>query len=67
MKLQDLQYLPPTTLLTARTVFQDCFIVFGAALAAMKLVWRKPLLLSDGSMHHALLSALRGAQIPVVP
>lgn len=51
---------------SAQQYSQDCFVVFGAALAAMKLVWRKPLLLSDGSMHHALISALRGAQMPVV-
>lgn len=51
---------------SAQQYGQDCFVVFGAALAAMKLVWRKPLLLSDGSMHHALISALRGAQMPVV-
>lgn len=46
---------------------QDCFVVFGDALKAFKLVWRKALVLEDGSVHQALASAMRGGQIMVVP
>lgn len=46
---------------------QDCFVVFGDALKAFKLVWRKSLVLEDGSVHQALASAMRGGQIMVVP
>jgi hypothetical protein len=42
---------------------QDCFVVFGASLKAFKLVWRKALLLPNGSMHQALAAAIRGGQI----
>ena len=46
---------------------QDCFVVFGAGLKAFKLVWRKALLLPDGSMHQALAIAIRGGQIVLAP
>lgn len=46
---------------------QDCFVVFGAGLRAFKLVWRKALLLADGSMHQALAAAIRGGQITLAP
>lgn len=46
---------------------QDCFVVFGAALKAFKLAWRKALLLPDGSMHQALAAAIRGGQIVLAP
>ena len=46
---------------------QDCFVVFGGALSALKLVWRKMLVMPDGAMHQALATAIRGAQIAVVP
>lgn len=46
---------------------QDCFVLFGDALKAFKLVWRKALVLEDGSVHQALASAMRGGQIMVVP
>ena len=46
---------------------QDCFVVFGDALKALKLVWRKALVLEDGSVHQALAAAMRGGQIMVVP
>lgn len=46
---------------------QDCFVVFGAALQGFKLVWRKALMLPDGSMHQALAAAVRGGQIMLVP
>ena len=46
---------------------QDCFVVFGAALKAFKLVWRKALVLEDGSVYQALAAAMRGGQIVVVP
>lgn len=42
---------------------QDCFVVFGPALKTFKLVWRKALVLADGSMHQALATAIRGGQI----
>lgn len=46
---------------------QDCFVVFGAGLKAFKLVWRKALLLPDGSMYQALAIAIRGGQIVLAP
>lgn len=46
---------------------QDCFVAFGAGLQAFKLVWREALLLPDGSMHQALVTAIRGGQIMLVP
>jgi len=42
---------------------QDCFVVFGAGLGSFKLVWRKALVLANGSMHQALVTAIRGGQI----
>jgi hypothetical protein len=42
---------------------QDCFVVFGPGLKGFKLVWRKGLVLADGSMHQALATAIRGGQI----
>ena len=42
---------------------QDCFVVFGGGLKNFKLVWRKALILPDGSMHQALAAAVRGGQI----
>jgi hypothetical protein len=44
---------------------QDCFVVFGDGLKSLKLVWRKGLVLSGGSMHQALATAIRGGQIVV--
>ena len=41
--------------------------MFGDALKTLKLVWRKALLLEDGSVHQALAAAMRGGQIMVVP
>lgn len=46
---------------------QDCFVVFGESLKAIRLVWRKALVLADGSVHQALATAIRGGQIMVVP
>lgn len=46
---------------------QDCFVVFGAGLESIKMVWRKALVLSDGSMHQALATAIRGGQIMLAP
>jgi hypothetical protein len=46
---------------------QDCFVVFGTSLNAFRLVWRKALVLPDGSMHQALVAAIRGGQSVVVP
>ena len=46
---------------------QDCFVVFGDSLKAFSLVWRKALVLEDGSVHQALAAAMRGGQIMVVP
>lgn len=46
---------------------QDCFVVFGAGLKSFKLVWRKALVLADGSMHQALATAIRGGQIMLAP
>lgn len=46
---------------------QDCFVVFGAGLETFKLVWRKALALSDGSMNQALANAIRGGQIVLAP
>jgi RES domain len=46
---------------------QDCFVVFGSGLERFKLVWRKTLVLADGSMHQALATAIRGGQIMLVP
>lgn len=45
----------------------DCFVIYGDALEALRLVWRKPLLRLDGAMHVALASAIRGGQITVSP
>ena len=42
---------------------QDCFVVFGASLGSFKLVWRKALVLANGSMNQALVTAIRGGQI----
>lgn len=46
---------------------QDCFVVFGPGLQSFKLVWRKALVLADGSMHQALVTAIRGGQIMLTP
>ncbi|MFZ2988616.1 RES family NAD+ phosphorylase [Ideonella sp.] len=46
---------------------QDCFVVFGAGLKSFKLVWRKALVLPDGSMHQSLAAAVRGGQIVLAP
>ena len=46
---------------------QDCFVVFGADLKCFKLVWRKALVLADGSMHQALATVIRGGQIMLTP
>ena len=46
---------------------QDCFVVFGPSLKSFKLVWRKALVLADGSMHQALVTAIRGGQIMLTP
>ncbi|GAP37661.1 hypothetical protein ISF6_3606 [Piscinibacter sakaiensis] len=46
---------------------QDCFVVFGPGLKTFKLVWRKALVLADGSMHQALVTAIRGGQIMLTP
>jgi hypothetical protein len=52
---------------SAQQYGQDCFVVFGASLGAFRLVWRKALVLPDGSMHQALVTAIRGGQVSVVP
>jgi hypothetical protein len=52
---------------SAQQYGQDCFVVFGAGLKVFKLVWRKALVLPDGSMHQALVDAIRGGQIMPVP
>lgn len=46
---------------------QDCFVIFGAGLKSFKLVWRKALVLPDGTMHQALAAAVRGGQIVLAP
>lgn len=48
---------------SAQHYSQDCFVVFGAGLKTFKLVWRMALVLTDGSMHQALATAIRGGQI----
>jgi hypothetical protein len=52
---------------SAQQFGQDCFVVFGAGLKGFRPVWRKALVLVDGSMHQALATAIRGGQITVVP
>lgn len=52
---------------SAQQYGQDCFVVFGAGLKVFKLVWRKALVLPDGSMHQALVNAIHGGQIMLVP
>ncbi len=46
---------------------QDCFVVFGASVKGFRLVWRKALVLPDGSMHQALATAILGGQIVMAP
>jgi hypothetical protein len=46
---------------------QDCWVIFGSSLRTFKLVWRKALVLADGSMHQALATAVRGGQIMLTP
>jgi len=46
---------------------QDCCVIFEAGLKAFRLVWRKALVLMDGSMHQALAMAIRGGQIMLAP
>jgi hypothetical protein len=53
--------------LSAQQYGQDCFVVFGSSLKAFKLVWRKALVLPDGSMHQALAAAIQGGQIVLAP
>lgn len=52
---------------SAQQYGQDCLVVFGDGLKSFRLVWRKALVLKDGSMHQALAAAIRGGQIMVVP
>lgn len=46
---------------------RDCYALFGATLGQLRLVWRKALVMPDGTMHAALHAAILGGQIPVVP
>ena len=52
---------------SAQQYGQDCFVVFGASLRGFKLVWRRALMLPDGSMHQALVNAIHGGQIMLTP
>ena len=52
---------------SAQQYGQDCFVVFGASLRGFNLVWRRALLLPDGAMHQALVSAIHGGQIMLTP
>jgi RES domain len=52
---------------SAQQYGQDCFAICGATLRGVRLVWRKALVLKDGSVHEALATAIRGGQIVVVP
>lgn len=52
---------------SAQQYGQDCFVVFGDGLKSFRLVWRKALVLEDGSVHQALAAAMRGGQIMVTP
>ncbi len=45
----------------------DCYAVFGAALVSIGAVWRRPVLKPSGAMHQAVIAAIQGAQIPLVP
>ncbi|WP_298231213.1 RES family NAD+ phosphorylase [uncultured Azohydromonas sp.] len=45
----------------------DCYALFQPVLGHLKLLWRKPLLDPSGGPHHALLTALHGSQVPLVP
>jgi hypothetical protein len=52
---------------SAQQYGQDCFAVFGPAADAFRLAWRKPLMRADGALHQALVTAIHGGQIMVVP
>lgn len=45
----------------------DCYALFQPVLGQLKLLWRKPLLDPSGGLHRALLTALHGSQVPLVP
>lgn len=52
---------------SAQQYGHDCYAVFGAALQGFNMVWRQPILSSSGAMHPAVIAAIRGVQIPLVP
>lgn len=52
---------------SAQQYGQDCLALFGAALGALKLVRRVPLVDAEGGVHRAVASAVRGSQVPLVP
>ena len=45
----------------------DCYALFEPVLGQLRLLWRKPLVDPSGGLHHALLAALRGSQVPLMP
>jgi hypothetical protein len=52
---------------SAQQYGHDCYAVFGAALHGFNSVWSQPVLKPSGAMHPAVMAAIRGAQIPLVP
>ena len=52
---------------SAQQYGHDCYAVFGLALHGFNSVWSQPVLKPSGAMHPAIVAAIRGAQIPLVP
>ena len=45
----------------------DCYALFGDSMKALRLVLKEPLALSDGILHKAVITALRGSKVRVDP
>jgi RES domain len=52
---------------SAQQYGHDCYAVFGAALHGFNSVWSQPVLKPSGAIHPAVMAAIQGAQIPLVP
>lgn len=53
---------------SAQQYDRDCYAVFGDALSKMKLVYRHPLIEpGTGNLHKALVKAVTGSVVPVLP
>jgi RES domain len=52
---------------SAQQYGHDCYAIFGAGLRSINAVWTQPVLKPSGAMHPAVMAAIRGAQIPLVP